>query len=290
MLIFRKVKDLKKHLQKQKKAGLKVRFVPTMGALHAGHLDLVKKAIAPKSISICSIFVNPTQFNDPSDFKNYPITIESDIEKLTLEGCDVLFLPDVNEIYPNGTINKRAINFGFLAQTLEGEHRPGHFDGMAQVVERLLRIVEPDILLMGQKDFQQQLIVQQLIKLRKLPVKLQVCATVREKNGLAMSSRNVRLSATDTKDALELSKALRGITLGIAKLKQNGTITITAISKLIKTKSDSLKKQPNIDLEYLDVRMASSLKPVGRVTSSSKLVALVAAKVGGVRLIDNMTA
>lgn len=279
MVLQKRIQLLDKYLKKLKSEGLSVGFVPTMGALHKGHISLIKACKKACDITVCSIFVNPTQFNDKVDFENYPITIDRDIELLHNAGCDILFLPSVKEIYPKGLTNKRKIDFGFLAQTLEGEYRPGHFDGMAQVVERLLRIVKPDKLFMGQKDFQQQLIVAQLIRKRKFKVKLITCPTVREKGGLAMSSRNVRLNEAARKQALAISKVLRAV-------KRKVNLSQTDIATLQKWGYNQLAVLPGIEVEYFEIRDSIDLRPV--TSKKRKLVALVAAKVGGVRLIDNM--
>ena len=209
MLVFNRIEKLKSFLKELKKQGKIIGFVPTMGALHRGHVSLIKASIKQCDVTVCSIFVNPTQFNDKSDFDKYPATLEADLKKLKAAKCDMVFAPSVAEMYPDGFGNTRKIDFGFLAETLEGEHRPGHFNGMAQVVEMLLRIVQPHCLFMGQKDYQQQLIVAQLIKKRKLKTRLVTCATLREKDGLAMSSRNVRLDKKARKLAVEISKTDR---------------------------------------------------------------------------------
>lgn len=279
MLIFKKIQDLQKHLQSADNKLLTQGFVPTMGALHAGHLSLISKSKTTCRLTVCSIFVNPTQFNDKTDFDKYPNTIDSDIVMLTQAGCDVLFLPSVKEMYPQGLIDTTPVDFGYMAETLEGEHRPGHFGGMAQVVERLLRIVKPDKLYMGQKDYQQQLIVSQLIKKRRLKTQLVMSPTEREKDGLAMSSRNVRLDAPSRKLAVELSKALR------SALKELRTKNLEP-REIQERAFKQLSSIPGIDLEYFEIRNAETLKPVA--TKKEKMVALVAAKIGGVRLIDNM--
>lgn len=279
MLLFKRIKDLQKHLQSVDNKAKVKGFVPTMGALHQGHLSLLEKSKKQCKLTICSIFVNPTQFNDKADFDKYPNTISKDIEMLNDVECDILFLPSVKEMYPKGYGDTAKINFGFIAETLEGEHRPGHFAGMAQVVEKLLRIVKPDKLYMGQKDYQQQLIVRSLINKRKLKTSLVMCETLREKDGLAMSSRNVRLDAGARKLAVELSKALKWVKAQIPKSKsQIPTIQVLASKKLNET--------PGIELEYFEIRNAGTLKPV--VSKKEKMVALTAAKIGGVRLIDNM--
>lgn len=278
MLIFKRIKDLQKHLKPLVKQGKTIGFVPTMGALHAGHISLLQKSIKAADLTICSIFVNPTQFNDKADFDKYPNTIAADIEKLTAAKCDILFLPSVDEMYPRGTGNKGKINFGFLAQTLEGEHRPGHFDGMAQIVEKLLRAVKPDLLFMGLKDYQQQLIVGKLIEKRKLKVKLVAIETMREKDGLAMSSRNVRLDKKARKLAVEVSKTL-------LKAKEEIRNTKYEIGKIQERALKRLQGK-GIEVEYFEIRNAGTLAPP--VKKSEKLIALAAVRIGGVRLIDNM--
>ena len=189
--------------------GKKLGFVPTMGALHVGHISLIRQSNRENDVTICSIFVNPTQFNDPKDFEKYPITLESDMQMLIDAHCDILFLPSVAEMYPKGMKNSDPLDFGFMAETLEGEFRPGHFDGMAQIVEKLLLAVSPHHLYMGQKDYQQAMICTQLIKKKKLKIKLVVCPIKREKDGLAMSSRNVRLDKKSRAKAVEISKTLK---------------------------------------------------------------------------------
>lgn len=277
MLIFKSSKDLHLHIKALKAKGLSIGFVPTMGALHAGHISLIKTSKKQTNSTVCSIFVNPTQFNDPKDFKKYPITLESDIKLLKRANCDILFIPSIQEMYPMGFEQKGKLNFGFLAKTLEGEHRPGHFDGMAQIVEKLLRIVVPHKLFMGLKDYQQQLIVGELIRLRKLKTKLVSLDTKREKDGLAMSSRNVRLDLKSRKDAVEISKTLRW-------MKRN--VKSMPFKELLSAALKKLQSCGKFDVEYLELRNARTLKPIK--SKREKVVALVAAKIGGVRLIDNM--
>lgn len=279
MLVFKQVKDLQKHLKALANQGRTIGFVPTMGALHEGHISLIKKSKKQTKCTVCSIFVNPTQFNDAKDFEKYPVTIDADIEKLNSAKCDVLFLPSVNEMYPDGTGNKRKIDFGSLAKVLEGEHRPGHFDGMAQVVERLLRIVKPDLLFMGLKDYQQQLIVSKLIEKRKLKVKLIALETMREKDGLAMSSRNVRLNKKARKLAVEISRTLKKARQQMA----DGRWRVIQIQEQAVKRLQSFK---GIEVEYFEIRNAKTLMPPEK--KAEKLIALTAVRIGGVRLIDNM--
>jgi len=279
MLILKKVKDLENHLKKARKEGLSIGFVPTMGALHAGHIALINTSKRRCKLTVCSIFVNPTQFNDKSDFENYPVTIDHDIKMLSDAGCEVLFLPSVKEIYPNGLEQKKPYNFGLIANIMEGSFRPGHFDGMAQVVQRLLKIVKPDMLFMGQKDYQQQLIVGLLIKKIKMNTRLVMCPTIREKDGLAMSSRNTRLDAPARKLAVQISKTLKYAQTQLQIPKADVAVV----------QQKSLKKLAGIngiEPEYFEIRNARTLEMPRRNTE--KLIALTAAKIGGVRLIDNM--
>jgi pantoate--beta-alanine ligase len=277
MLILKTAKDLENQLKRLKKEKKTIGFVPTMGALHTGHTSLLKRSKKGCKVSVCSIFVNPTQFNDKKDFDKYPNTLEQDIRILHDSDCDILFLPSVKEMYPEGFSKKMKINFGFLAETLEGEHRPGHFEGMAQIVEKLLSIVRPDKLFMGQKDYQQQLIVKELIKNRRFKTHLVVCPTTREKDGLAMSSRNVRLNPKARKLAVEISKTLKKIKADLPKSTLDSLQTI-ALKRLSSIKG--------VEPEYLEIRNAETLRPP--TLKSEKLVALAAVKIGGVRLIDNL--
>ena len=279
MLIIKQVKDLENHLKRAKKQGLKTGFVPTMGALHAGHIALINASKKRCKLTVCSIFVNPTQFNDKTDFEKYPVTIDNDIKMLSDAGCDVLFLPTVKEIYPKGLEQKKPFKFGLIANILEGSFRPGHFDGMAQVVQRLLKIVKPDLLFMGQKDYQQQLIVGELIKKIKLNTRLVMCPTIREKDGLAMSSRNTRLDAPSRKLAVQISKTLKN---AITQL-QNPKTEIEAIQQKCLKKLAGFE---GVEMEYFEIRNAKTLEIPKRRTE--KLIALTAVKIGGVRLIDNM--
>ncbi|MCB0576710.1 MAG: pantoate--beta-alanine ligase, partial [Saprospiraceae bacterium] len=194
MLIFKKVADLQAWLNGERNTGKSIGFAPTMGALHDGHLDLVRMAKKECDRAVVSIFVNPTQFNDPKDLEKYPRTPEKDAALLIGVDCDVLFIPPVEEVYPPGLDLTVHLDFGQLDQVMEGEFRPGHFKGMATVVNRLLDIVQPHRLYMGQKDFQQLTIVRNMLAQLHSPVELVMCPTRREADGLAMSSRNVRLS------------------------------------------------------------------------------------------------
>jgi pantoate--beta-alanine ligase len=254
-------------------------FVPTMGALHEGHLSLIAASKNQSALTVCSIFVNPTQFNDKKDFDRYPIQIDTDLEMLIKAGCDVIFLPSVEEVYPNGVDDKAEIDLGFIGTTLEAAHRPGHFEGVVQVVKRLLEIVEPGKLFMGQKDYQQCMVVQRLIDVFEFPIELIVCPTLREPDGLAMSSRNVRLNAGERQSAVKLSKALFSIR---ERFKSEN------FSELAEEQLNSLKEDPLIRPEYLAIVNGKTLEPLDIYKEDIPITALIAAKVGEIRLIDNI--
>ncbi len=285
MITINNIKQLVLELDKKRKDGKKIGFVPTMGALHLGHISLVKQAKQQNEVVVASIFVNPTQFNNKEDLAKYPITIEKDSEMLQKADCDVLFLPSVNEMYPKGFSITNKIDFGFMAETLEGEFRPGHFDGMAQIVEKLLLAVAPDALYMGSKDFQQALIVGEMIKVRKLKTKLIKCPTKRETDGLAMSSRNIRLDKEARVVAVELNKTLFYLKRKVNAVRKGALVL--GVKDLEMLGEKRLAKFSAITLEYLKVRDAGTLALKQKV-GKSPLVVLIAANVGGVRLIDNI--
>ena len=282
MQIIKATKDIHNQILDLRSEGKKIGFVPTMGALHAGHISLIRQSNKENEITICSIFVNPTQFNDPKDFEKYPVTIESDMQKLIDAKCDILFLPSVSEMYPKGLKNNEPIDFGYTGGTLEGEYRPGHFDGMAQIVGKLLTTVTPHHLYMGQKDYQQAMICGQLIKKLKLKIKLVVCPIKREKDGLAMSSRNVRLDKKSRAKAIEIIKTLKSIK---ARMKRSEGRQISEVEKIA---FDRLSSFPEFKVEYVAIRDAKTLKPIKTFSPGINAVALIATQIGGVRLIDNM--
>lgn len=277
MLLFKQVSALQKYLRSKKAQGDKIGFVPTMGALHQGHLSLMKMSKMQSDVTVCSIFVNPTQFDDIADLDKYPRTIGADIELLTSIGVDVLFLPPVAEIYPEGLDTTLDIDFGTLATVMEGTFRPGHFDGMAQVVWRLLSIVEPDQLFMGQKDFQQVAIVQEMLKQLNASIELIRCPIVREDDGLAMSSRNVRLSPNLRSAATALHR-----TLGQASEKMS-----TDKPADICTWAMEALSLPGFKPEYFEIVDGVTLQPISSFSDADFVVACTAVWVGEVRLIDN---
>ncbi|HNF45001.1 MAG TPA: pantoate--beta-alanine ligase, partial [Ferruginibacter sp.] len=277
-IIFKKAADIGIFLQQKRQINQKTGFVPTMGALHQGHISLIGNAGSENDLAVCSIFVNPTQFNDPKDFQNYPITIEKDIDLLEKAGCDALFLPSVEEMYPAGLENKKPYALGYLETVLEGRYRPGHFQGVCQVVHRLLTIVPADRLYLGQKDFQQCMVIRKMIELENLPVETVICPTLRETDGLAMSSRNMRLDKTAREKAVEISRTLLHIKSSL-KAGDLSELKTAAVEQLNRT---------GFKTDYVEIADADTLELIGRWDGKRKLVALCAAFLGEVRLIDNM--
>ncbi len=277
MEIITTVKQLDKILENARQKGRSVGFVPTMGALHSGHLSLIKKAKSTNDVVVCSIFINPTQFNNKKDLTKYPRTFDADILLLNSVKCDIVFAPSIKEVYPKNVETALTLDFKGLDSTMEGKFRPGHFAGMAQVVKRLLDIVQPQDLYMGQKDFQQFTIVSFMIKKLKLKTNLKVCKIVREKNGLAMSSRNERLSEDLRNRAKIIYKALQ-----TAYIKRNKHSI-----KAIEEKAMQQLKQPDFQPEYFKIVDGYTLKPVRDMTKHPFVVACVACWAGDVRLIDN---
>lgn len=257
----------------------KIGYVPTMGALHDGHASLIKASAAKCDITVCSIFVNPTQFNDASDLDKYPRTLAADVKILKAANCDIVFTPGVKDIYPSGTKSKLKLRLGKLEKVLEGEFRPGHFEGVAQVVKRLLDIVKPTMLFMGQKDFQQFTIIQSMIDQLKIPTELVVCPIKREKSGLAMSSRNARLE----KDIKSRADILYHTLLEAKELLQLGYTT-----KQIESYALKAFKIPDFKPEYFRVVNGHDLLPIKNTSKVDYIVACTAVWAGEVRLIDNM--
>jgi len=278
MLIFKKVDDLQAWLKAERFRGRIVGFAPTMGALHEGHLELVRMAKRDGCLTVASIFVNPTQFNDPKDLEKYPRLPEIDTALLISADCDALFMPSVEEVYPPGVDLTIHLDFRQLEKVMEGVFRPGHFKGMATVVHRLLDIVKPQQLYMGQKDFQQLSIVRDMISQLHLPVELVMCPTVREPDGLAMSSRNLRLSPEMRTIAPVIHQTLQWAKSEITT-RPATEIQIEAMRRL---------SAAGLKPEYFDIVDGVSLLPVGHWTDSDFIVACTAAFAGEVRLIDNL--
>jgi pantoate--beta-alanine ligase len=284
MILFKKATDLQHWIDAKRTENGKIGFIPTMGALHAGHLSLVGRAVSDGTLPIASIFVNPTQFNDPTDFEKYPVTHEQDIEKLLGAGCAAVFIPGVKEIYPDGIAQAKEIlyDLGELETILEGEFRPGHYQGVAMVVHRLLGIVKPDRLYLGQKDFQQCLVIKRLLKLAGMEkIKVVVVPTEREPSGLAMSSRNERLTKQEREDAAVISKALFELE---KEMKKKNSEPIPA---LLSRATDFLINA-GLKPEYLELADPGTLQPIHKWDRQKPVVVLAAAWMGRVRLIDNI--
>lgn len=278
MQILKTKKALSEALSAYRKDAKKTAFVPTMGALHRGHLHLIHEAKAIADIVVCSIFVNPTQFNDPKDLEKYPRPIENDIALLEEEHCDFLFLPDTTEIYPSNE-EKWHIDLNGLDTIWEGEHRPGHFQGVTQVVYKLFQIVNPTVALFGQKDFQQVMVIQRMVDTKQLPVQLHIVETVRDPKGLALSSRNMRLSEDGLVESFHISKALYEI---------QDNYKTTPFETLEDAARKKIEASGNIKVEYLAICVQQDLRQAKSYDPSQSYVVLVAAWLEGVRLIDNM--
>ena len=277
MIIFKKANQLSNYIQQHKEEGKKIGFVPTMGALHNGHLTLIDTCKKLNDITVCSIFINPTQFNNPDDLKNYPVTTSKDVEQLVSHDCSILFLPTLEEMYPS-SIDKKQYELGEIENRLEGFYRPGHFQGVCQAVDRLLEIVQPHNLYMGQKDYQQCMVIKKLLELTKREddVKLVIVPTVRETDGLAMSSRNLRLSTEQRKLATSIFKELSFIKEHVHDQPFDGLKKL-ATEHLI---------QKGFKVDYVEIADAIDLTPAKDDTN--RLVVLAAATTGEIRLIDNL--
>jgi pantoate--beta-alanine ligase len=292
MIIFHTTSQLKTFLNKVENEKKTVGFVPTMGALHQGHVSLISIAKQHCDVVVCSIFVNPTQFNDLNDLKNYPRTIDADCNMLEKANCDVVFIPEVLEMYSieelelkkQGIEDKswaegKAVDFGIIGSVMEGAHRPGHFNGVAQVVSKLFRAVMPQKAYFGQKDFQQLAIIRSMTKQLGMNIEIVSCPIVREANGLAMSSRNERLAPEERQKASIISKTL----FDIKELQKHKTI-----AELKAFAETQLKTEPLIELEYIEISNSETLAPITNYADAASAVACVAVKLGAVRLIDNV--
>jgi pantoate--beta-alanine ligase len=276
MFLIETIKGLKNKLNEIKEAGT-TGFVPTMGALHAGHISLVQQAVSENKTVVVSIFVNPTQFNDPKDLERYPRNLNTDLKLLEKTGCQIVFAPTSEEIYPEP--DTRKFNFGALETVMEGKHRPGHFNGVAQVVSKLFDIVQPDKAYFGLKDFQQLAIIKEMVLQLKLPVEIVPCPIVREVSGLAMSSRNELLSAEERKNAAIISKTL---------LEANKLSEHKSVRELAEWITKTINKNPYLTVEYVEIVDGRQLQPVKSWDNEGEKVCCVAVFCGKVRLIDNV--
>lgn len=276
MQVIKKIKDLKQEIKSQRNQGKTIGFVPTMGALHEGHLYLVDCAAQENDIVIVSVFVNPIQFNNPEDLKKYPRNLEKDSELLSRHNTDYIFAPDSYEMYPEQVT--KTYDFGNLDKVMEGKFRPGHFNGVAVVVHRLFDIVEPDKAYFGEKDFQQLTVIRQLVKQENIPVEIIGCKIIREENGLAMSSRNQRLSPDLREKASLIYKTLKK---AVEKSKNQ---TVLQVKRFVEERL----KELNINMEYFEIVDSDTLQSIKDWQESQNPRGCIAAYIGDVRLIDNI--
>jgi len=277
MKIVETVVDLQSFVQQQKESGKSVGFVPTMGALHAGHVSLVKQCKAENDIAVVSIFVNPTQFNNASDLEHYPRTMDDDCALLQTVGVDVVFAPSVAEVYPEE--DTRQFDFGMVDKVMEGEHRPGHFNGVAQVVSKLFDMVKPDVAYFGEKDFQQIAIIREMVKQLSIPIKVIACPIVREADGLAMSSRNARLTPEHRAVAPLIAKVLKA---------SKAMATDKTVEEVKQYVVDTLNAEELLDVEYYDIVDTLTLQSVSSWDEAGDKVGCIAIFAGDIRLIDNV--
>ncbi|MDR1416114.1 MAG: pantoate--beta-alanine ligase [Prevotellaceae bacterium] len=277
MKVVKTIKELRQLLPEGKSKGKTVGFVPTMGALHRGHLSLVQRCKKECGATVVSVFVNPTQFNDKADLERYPRTLEADVQLLQAAGCDVVFAPDEREIYPSP--DTRVFDFGLLEKVMEGERRPGHFNGVAQVVSRLFDAVKPDCAYFGEKDFQQVAIVREMVRQLELPVEIVRCPIVREPDGLAMSSRNALLTPEKRAAAPLIAKTL------FAAVDKVCSVDLPTLKQFV---ADAINASEHLRLDYFEVVCARTLQPVASLNDDCSKQACIAVYAGEIRLIDNV--
>lgn len=279
MRVFYNFDALKKALDSKSKEGSALGFVPTMGALHQGHLSLIKQACSENDIVIVSLFVNPTQFNNSDDFDNYPRTIEQDLSLLSgFENKVLVYVPEVKDIYPNG-IQSGHFEYGGIENEMEGKFRPGHFDGVGTVLKSFFNLLTPDNAYFGEKDFQQLQIVKKLVELENITVNIVGCPILRESSGLAMSSRNKRLNENQLQETPLIHKVLKQVK------NDFGTKNAKEISHWVE---NQIVGNQELELEYFVIAEESTLKPILKIESNRKYRAFIAVFAGDVRLIDNI--
>lgn len=277
MNIYKSIEDLQAFVEAERAKGLRIGFVPTMGALHAGHLSLVRRALSECDRCIVSVFVNPTQFNDPRDLETYPRTLEADSELLASVGASALFAPEVSTIYPEE--DTRTFEVGAVAEVMEGRYRPGHFNGVMQVVSRLFDIVRPDCAYFGEKDFQQIAVIRAMVRLIGSPVEIIACPIVREADGLALSSRNVRLSAEERREAPQIYRILS---------ESRSWAKEMSPQQVIERVTEQINAVPHLRVEYFEIVDTDSLQPIASWSDSPAPHGCITVFCGEVRLIDNI--
>jgi pantoate--beta-alanine ligase len=279
MEVFSGIQAIREYLGKERKGGKSIGFVPTMGALHEGHLSLIRRSTVENDLTVCSVFVNPIQFNNKKDLENYPRTLDNDLEILEKTGCDVVFVPGEAEMYPKGEAGPLDFDFGHLDKILEGKFRPGHFKGVAIVVKKLFEIIEPHNAYFGKKDYQQLLVISEMVKKFNMPVRIVPCLTVREPDGLAMSSRNMRLNPVDRKMAPLIFETLSEVK------EKAGTLPVNTLKEWAVKK---INANPAFDVEYIEIADKSTLLPLESWKTMEKAIVLAAVKLNDIRLIDNI--
>ena len=277
MKLVHTINELRAELDVLRRAGKKIGFVPTMGALHEGHASLVRRAVEENDIVVVSVFVNPTQFNDKNDLLKYPRTLEADCELLQKEGAAYVFAPSVEEIYPEP--DTRQFSYAPLDTVMEGKFRPGHFNGVCQVVSKLFMMVEPDKAYFGEKDFQQLAIIREMVKQMQFPLEIIGCPIVREEDGLALSSRNARLSDLQRQQALNISKTL------FASQEYATTHSVAETQQFVE---DSIASSEGLDLEYFELVDGTTLQKISDWNETDYVVGCITVFCGEVRLIDNI--
>ena len=277
MKIVNSIKDLKAYLAEAKQDNKKIGFVPTMGALHNGHLSLVQHCVKNNDVCVVSVFVNPTQFNDKHDLETYPRTLEADCVLLESAGCDYVFAPSVEEMYPEP--DTRTFDLGTVSEVMEGAKRPGHFNGVCQIVSKLFNAVQPDRAYFGEKDFQQLAIIREMVRQLKYNLEIVGCSIVREEDGLALSSRNKRLSAEERENALNISRTL---------FKSRTFATSHTVSETQKMVEEAIEAAPGLRLEYFEIVDGNTLQKVSSWEDSLYVVGCITVFCGEVRLIDNI--
>lgn len=277
MKIVSSIKDLKNFLALEREKGKKVGLVPTMGALHAGHISLVKRCVAENDICVVSDFVNPTQFNDKHDLETYPRTLDADCALLGPVGCDYVFAPSVAEMYPEP--DTRVFNLGPVAEVMEGPRRPGHFNGVAQVVSKLFYIVEPDNAYFGEKDFQQIAVIREMVRQLNLPVHIVDCPIQREADGLALSSRNTRLTPEQRQKAPVIARTLKESTT---------FVPAKSVQEVIDYVVNTINQVPEMEVEYFEIVDGNTMQPIQNWSDTTYPVGCITVYCGEVRLIDNI--
>ncbi|MBE9484282.1 MAG: pantoate--beta-alanine ligase [Bacteroidetes bacterium] len=277
MIVYTSIKDIQSAIRQHRADGHSIGFVPTMGALHRGHISLLEQSIKENDINIVSIFINPIQFNNKQDLEKYPRTLEDDCKKLEEAGCSIVFAPSAGEMYPEEV--KEHYDFGQLEKVMEGEHRSGHFNGVAVVVKRLFDICMPNKAYFGEKDFQQLAIIKALVEQENMPLEIIGCPIIREEDGLAMSSRNVRLSPEERSIAPEIFKSLNWIK------QQAGD---RSIGEIVILAEEKLNAMPGMKVEYICIADEDTLMPVQSWDEADNIRAFIALFMGDVRLIDNL--